>query len=175
MQRCYVPGAVLLLCSLMAGGPLAAAPSTSTPPPAPKVVEQAVGEMDPFAFSWLDTVDGRTGPSDGLADQVLGIFAGATYRIQDNREILIGQIENNQFNPYFIVSERHKAGGNQYVFHSVARSGKSLELLDGSIRRDAKDPTQGLVILTLHFFSEAGDIGTTYLEQRIQFQKLIGP
>jgi hypothetical protein len=176
MQRFFLLGAALLFASLIVGSQSAAAapPSSSTPPPAPKLVAEAIGEMAPFAVGWLDAADGTMGADDALAGQIQGLFGGAHYRFQDNSQIVIGQVQNSQFYPLFTVSERHDDKGSRYVFHLVAKSGKSIELLDGSISRDPQDPTKGLAILTLHLFSDQGDIGTTYMEQNLQFQKLNG-
>lgn len=184
MPRLFALNAALGLALLFAGSrPAAAAPpaTTTTPPastatpPSPQPVALATGETDPFTFSWLDAADGTTGTDSDLATQIHDVLSDTTYLILDNQQILIGQVKNNQLNPTFTVNERHDSKGTFYVMHALTKNGKAMALVDGSITRSTQDPTQGFAVLTLHLFDEQGNIGTTYVEQVLQFQKLTSP
>src|SRR5688500_14520199 len=76
--------------------PVFAAPRPAAAAETVTAVARAVGEADPFVFTWVDGTDGKLSVDQQFAGQIHGMFAGAQYIVTDKGQLILAQLQGQE-------------------------------------------------------------------------------
>ena len=158
----------LLGWAILLALPLGAAPRPAGAQQEVTVVLRAVGEQEPFVFSWTDDKDGKISVEDGWIDQVTAQFAGAQYLVTDQGQVILGHIEGNTLKPAFAPAVS-ASNETQTFFVVHLRSQDRTLFLDGTMGRFSSDPTKGFAQWTLLLLNSDGSSISSVIQQDLTF------
>jgi hypothetical protein len=161
-RQCWLWGWAVLLALPLGAAPRPAGAQEVT------VVLRAVGEEEPFVFSWIDAKDGKVSVDDGVIDQIAALFAGAHYLVTDQNRVILAHGEGNTLEQVFAPAV---AANNEtrtfFVVH--LRSGDRTLFLDGTVERFQSDPKRGLAQWSLLLLANDGSSISSVIQQDLTF------
>jgi hypothetical protein len=163
----------LLGWAIMLALPLGAAPRPAGAQEV-TVVLRAVGEQEPFVFSWIDDKEGKTTVEDGVIDQVTALFAGAQYLVTDQGRVILAHGEGNMVEQVFAPAAS-ASNDTQTFFVVHLRSADRTLFLDGTMERFQNDPTKGFAQWTLLLLSNDGSSISSVIQQDLTFPSATTP
>ena len=131
-------------------------------------VAQAVGESDPFVFTWVDGTDGKLSINDQISGQIHGMFAGARYIVTDKGQLILGQLQGQELKTILPPTAVAKNQANTFFISHIRSQDKTL-FLDGTIDRFQSDPTKGYAQFNLTLVAKDGSTISTLVQQMLTF------
>jgi len=131
-------------------------------------VAQAVGESDPFVFTWVDGTDGKLSINDQVASQIHDMFAGAQYLVTDKGQLIVGQLQGQELKAIVPPTAVVKNQANTFFISHIRSQDKTL-FLDGTIDRFQSDPTKGYAQFNLTLVAKDGSTISTLVQQLLTF------
>jgi hypothetical protein len=149
-----------------------ALPAVVAPRPAAaatvNAVARAIGEEDPFVFTWVDSSDGKLSVSQEIAGQIYDMVANAQYVITDNGQLLLAQLQGQELKTVVPPLTVAKNQENTFFITHMRSPDKTI-LVDGTIDRYKSDPSKGFAQFTLTLFARDGSSSTTLVQQLLTF------
>lgn len=146
--------------------PAVAAPRPAAAEETVTAIAHAVGEQDPFVFTWVDAADGELRVNPDIARQFHGLFANARYLVLNNGQLVIGQLQGQELKtiaPTLTVARNP----NNTFFIAHYRSPDKKMALDGTITR--YDASRGFAQFNLTVTTQDGSVATTLIQQNLTF------
>lgn len=131
-------------------------------------VVQAVGESDPFVFSWVDGTDGKLSVNNQIASQIHDMFANARYLVTDQGQLILGQLQGQELKTIVPPTAVAKNQANTFFISHIRSQDKTL-FLDGTIDRFTSDPTKGFAQFNLTLVAKDGSTISTLVQQMLAF------
>jgi hypothetical protein len=132
------------------------------------VALRAVGEAEPFVFSWIDDKDGKISVDPGVDDQIQALFAGAQYLVTDQNQVILAHGEGNEVAQVFApAAAANNAEKTFFVVH--LRSKDRTLFLDGTMERFNSDPKKGFAQWTLLLVNNDGSTISSVIQQNLTF------
>jgi hypothetical protein len=149
-----------------------ALPIVVTPRPAAadtiNAVAQAVGEQDPFVFTWVDGTDGKLSTNNQIAAQIHDMFAGVRYIVTDKGQLILGQLQGQELKAIVPVTAVAKNQENTFFISHIRTADKGI-FVDGTIDRFKSDPTKGYAQFNILLVAKDGSTVSTLVEQALTF------
>ncbi len=158
----------LLALAMTFALPAALAPRPAAAADTVTAVAQAVGEADPFVFTWVDGVDGKLSVNQQIAGQLHGMFAGARYVVTDNGQLILGQLQGQELKTIAPTSAVAKNQEGTFFISHVRSQDKTL-FMDGTIDRYRSDPSKGFAQFNLTLVAKDGSTISTVIQQLLTF------
>jgi hypothetical protein len=158
----------LLSLAMALALPMVVAPRPAAAAETVNAVAQAVGEQDPFVFTWVDGADGQLRVNPEIAQQFHGLFANARYLVLDNGQLVIGQLQGQELKTIAPTLAVAKSEDNMF-FIAHYRSQDQKFALDGTIDRYRNDPSRGYAQFNLTVVTQDGSTATTLIQQNLTF------
>jgi hypothetical protein len=158
----------LLALAMTFALPVALAPRHAAAAETVTAVAQAVGEADPFVFTWVDGADGKLSVNQQIAGQLHGMFASARYVVTDKGQLILGQLQGQELKPITPTSAVVKNQDGTFFISHVRSQDKTL-FMDGTIDRFRSDPTKGFAQFNLTLVAKDGSTISTVVQQFLTF------
>lgn len=148
--------------------PVVVAPRPAAAAETVTAVARAVGEADPFVFTWVDGTDGKLSVNAQIAGQIHGMFAGAHYVVTDKGQLILGQLQGQELKTIAPTSAVAKNQDSTFFISHVRSQDKTL-FLDGTIDQFRGDPTRGYAQFNLTLVAKDGSTISTVVQQALTF------
>lgn len=158
----------LLALALAAALPVVVAPRPAAAAETVTAVAQAVGDADPFVFTWVDGTDGKLSVDQQVAGQLHGMFANARYVVTDKGQLILGQLQGQELKTIAPTSAVAKNQDGTFFISHVRAQDKTL-FLDGTIDRYRNDPSKGFAQFNLTLVAKDGSTLSTVIQQSLTF------
>jgi hypothetical protein len=148
--------------------PVVVAPRPAAAAETVTAVARAVGETDPFVFTWVDGADGKLSVNNQIAGQIHDMFAGAQYLVTDKGQLILGQVQGQELKAITPTSAVLKNQDGTFFISHVRSQDKTL-FLDGTIDRFRSDMTKGYAQFNLTLVAKDGSTISTVVQQMLTF------